>query len=363
MSRLALVVLVMLVACSRELDPKACAARIAKLEARIAGFAPPHVVERWVAGYDVPRAPRERTTPIGADGIVVMSRYTEDAMWVRGFGAYADVHPRPRQGEAWIDVARVLIPLASRAPRIPVYVVVPSRDHKMTLLVDMLAKLGTSFDVQLVVGIDEPRVEPAPADAPASVRKTLATLRPPHASEHYSAVQSMIDKAVGSCGGLGRAVSETIVAEGAPNLTSVLDGAKRCGCGTVNVPTLEAVIAALTYKVGQPKLASIPLDLGVSIGTVQQFASSGGPPMPAAEPGLGAPCVSVADCRAPANACRPFDADGTWHPTGRHACTRPCGAGCPKGFRCTREAAITSADQQGIKGQIVSTWCGPIGPR
>ncbi len=55
-----------------------------------------------------------------------------------------------------------------------------------------------------------------------------------------------------------------------------------------------------------------------------------------------------------------FDREGTWHPTGAPSCTRPCGSGCPKGFRCAREVAITSADQRGIRGDV-TLWCGPIG--
>lgn len=362
--RSAIVISVLLVACSRE-DPKACAQRVAQLEQRLAGFSPPTKVEREIGGFDVPRVPRERVRPLGTDGIVIMSRYAEGAMWMRGFGAFADFRRTPGPGQVETNVKGGLQQLraTSQAPTIPVYVVVPRPGNDAVHLVDMLAGADPTFDLRLVVGIDEPRAEPAPADAPASVRKTLASMPPPVASEHGTAVERLLDKAVGKCDGLARTVARAIVVDDVPNLEPILDGIEKCGCSKVHVPTLEAFLAMFAFNIGRPKLGWIPLDLSVSSGTVQQLASSGGPPAPAAEPGLGAPCKSVADCRAPAIACVPFDADGTWYPGRPTYCTRPCSEGCPRGFRCTREVAITSADPTGIRGSIVSTWCGPIAPR
>jgi hypothetical protein len=361
----AIVLLLSLAACSREADPKACEQRIAALEQRLAGLAAPTPTEQWVTGYAIPRVPRERTQPIGADGIVVMSRYAEGAMWMRGFGEFAGVHGKPDAGHVEVDVVKELqrARAASGAPTIAVYVVVPQPDHPMIHLVDMLASADPSFDLRLVVGIEESRTEPAPSDASASVRKTLATLAPPNQHEYGKAVQSLIDKAARKCDGLPRTLIEAIVGDQAPNVAPVLAATRQCGCSKVHVPTLEAVLVALAFNVGRPKLAWLPLDLAVSSGTVQELASSGGPALPPAEAALGVPCTAASDCRAPATACVSFDADGTWYPGRPSSCTRPCGDGCPKGFRCTREVAITGADASGIQHRIVSTWCGPIAAR
>jgi hypothetical protein len=354
-----------LASCSRSADPKACEQRIGQLEQRLATLTPPTNIERWAGGYAVPRVPRDRTQAIGADGIVVMSRYADGAMWMRGFGQLANVRGTPPPGDVVVDVKKVLrdARAASQAPTIPVYVVVPKPEHEMTHLIDMLAGVDPSFDLRLVVGLDEPRTEPAPADAPAAVRDKLVAMPPPVAAEYGMDAQKLIDKGVGNCDGLGRAVIEAIVKDDAPNLAPVLARIRRCGCSTVHVPTIEAVLAALAFNVGRPKLAWLPLDLSIASGSVQQFVGGASPPTPAPEPGLGAPCKSAADCTAPSTACVPFDADGTWYPGRPTRCTRPCGDGCPKGFRCTREVAITGVDQGGIRGQVVSTWCGPIAAR
>ena len=229
-------------------------------------------------------------------------------------------------------------------------------------MIDLVDSLEPRYELRLVVGIEGSASDPAPADASDDVREALRALPPPNTSERYSTLAALLDKAGAGCDGLSKAVADTMMSTTPSAMSPLGDTMRRCGCQTVDVPAIEAIVAAVGFAVGQPALGWMPLDLSVTTGTMQQFATTGSS-APAPEANLGAACRTAADCIGPASACVPFDADGTWHPAGALHCTRPCGAGCPRGFRCTREARITGAGPGGLEGAVVSTWCGPVAPR
>jgi hypothetical protein len=146
-------------------------------------------------------------------------------------------------------------------------------------------------------------------------------------------------------------------------VTGIVEAFRRCGCQTVDVPAVEAIVAVASFAIGQRELGWMPLDLSVTTGTAQQFATMPIAAAHAPEPGLGAPCQTAADCSLAGAACVPFDRDGSWYPGEPSHCTRACGSGCPRGFRCTHEAQITGVDAHGPQATIVGEWCGPVAPR
>jgi hypothetical protein len=361
-----LIALPLLGACSNRRDPKACQERIARFEERFAKVAEPSGVALGAGGFDVPRAPRQRTHALGADGLFVGTGYDARIMTIRGFGTYAAFRGAPERGRPDIDatseLSRFLRELpAPPATPIPVYVAVPTRDHAVLALVDVLAGLDPIFELRLVVGIEGTEGDPVPADASDWVREPLQKLSGPYASERYQALDKVWMRAIGDCEAL-RSQLVSMATTPRELAASMANTARTCGCDTVDVPGLEAVVASLLFNLGDPELAWIPLELHGS-GTVQQLAT-GTRAMTKPEPGLGERCTTPADCPATASVCLPFDAAGTWSPGRQGHCTRPCGAGCPDGFRCTREVSIvTGGKGAGLQGKVEGTWCGPIAAR
>ena len=174
-------------------------------------------------GFDVPRTSRERTRPIGRDGIIALTRYDAGTMvehydaglmTLRGFGAFAAFVGTRKQGRADIDVRDALRSLPPTPASVPLYVVVPEHDHRVLGLVDTFATLDPRFDLRLVVGIDGTIAEPAPSDAGDDVRAALSSLPPPTASERYSTLQGLLEKAAGGCDGVVKAIAATIIQPG-----------------------------------------------------------------------------------------------------------------------------------------------------
>jgi hypothetical protein len=367
--RFALAIALFVVGCSNEPDPKTCRERIARFEQRLVGLDEPTPVAIGAHGYDIPRVPRARALAVGTDGIVINTGYDKRVMWMRGFGVHEAFRGKIKQGYPDVnpdeEFARFLAELpAPPTAAIPVYIVVPVREHEMIHLVDGFARIDPIFELRLVVGIEGTEKDPTPADASASLRKTMQTLAKPHAAERSEALAKVEKKAFYKCEAMRQQVRSLDPKQPMRGLVGKLARtAETCGCGKVDVPALETLFASILFAVGSPEVGWIPLDLH-GTGSVQQFASSKRAPA-TPEPGLGKQCSSEADCPPTAAACVPFDADGTWYPGKQGHCTRPCGdAGCPDGFRCTREVTITGVSQYGqLKGEIVSTWCGPIAPR
>jgi hypothetical protein len=354
-----LTALTLLGACSKRVDPKACKDRIARMEERFGKVAEPTVVAQWAGGFDVPRAPRQRTQPLGADGLFVGTGY--DA---RSFGRFEAFSGAPEQGRPDVDATHELRRFLREQPAlptspIPVYVAVPTREHALLHLVDVLATVDPIFELRLVVGVEGTEIDPVPADASDWVREPFQKLAGPYASERYQAIDAVWRRAVGDC----EALRQQLFSKAPPRevAAAMASATQTCGCGVVDVPALEAVVAWLFFKLGDPELAWIPLELH-GTGTVQELAA-GTRASTKPEPGLGDRCRTAADCPATASKCLPIGADGTWSPGGQGHCTRPCGAGCPDGFRCTREVSITGVAGGHIQGRIDGTWCGPIAER
>lgn len=173
-----LIALALLGACSNRRDPKACEERIARFEERFAKVAEPSGVALGAGGFDVPRAPRPRTQPLGADGLFVGTGYDAGIMTIRGFGTYAAFRGAPERGRPDIDATSELsrwlreLPAPPATP-IPVYVAVPTRNHAVLALVDVLSGLDPIFELRLVVGIEGTEGDPVPADASDWVREPL----------------------------------------------------------------------------------------------------------------------------------------------------------------------------------------------
>lgn len=165
-----------LAGCSRG-DPKACTDRIARLEQRLAGQ-PAEALERIASGFDVPETSRDRVRPIAPDGVVIHMGYDDRAMSIDGYGPYASFRGKREQGRPDVDVAKELARLLDEVPtqHLPAYVVVPTREHAVLDLVDVLAAVDPRVELRLVVGIAGTTADPMAADAPSDLRAVLTKL-------------------------------------------------------------------------------------------------------------------------------------------------------------------------------------------
>lgn len=347
-------------ACSGK-SKEQCDARLKQFEQRVEAASVPAPWENTVTGYDVPRVPRERARPFETpDALIIRTGYGSKRLGgVSGTGKIAGF--RSASGSTLAEnIQRARREVSGR---LSVYIAVPNRDHDLGDLDQLLRYVDGDVEFRLIVGIEGSEKPFVPTDAPKAVKDRLMKLDGPFASERFSALQKTWEEASERCPGLQETMKSTLIEpDPAAAVSRVIPALKQCECNTVDVPALEALVLLQYFRGGEPELGWVPLELDVVTGTVQDFVSSarrGGTP----EAGLGGPCQTDADCQLPEGRCLGFEPSGEVSRLGRLSCTRPCGDGCPTGYRCAREPFITGVNASGQATGYVKEWCGRIQPR
>ncbi len=338
-----------------------CEARLGMLERRLLAGEEPTGPAKLTLSFDTPTVPRAQARPFdSSEALLLRVGYARGAVLsLDGFGALESYRAPAQLDEK--TLAPELERLLETREHLVLYVAAPNLDHRLEDLDHTLSAIDGRVELRFVVGIEGSEKDPVPEDGADGLRARVKKLPGSGSSERYSEMAALMTEAFGSCEGVKTAVLSTRGRPARDTVPELMRQLRGCGCRAVDVPQLETSLNLLFFGAGVPERGWVPLELSTPVGTVQQWVKGENAPI-AAEPGLGALCERDTDC-APANgSCRFFDARGELDRRGQARCTRPCGAGCPRGFRCARELIPTGMVGGQLQG-IVELWCGKVEPR